>query len=304
VGGKDIKINSHLHSKDGQPLKAGIFISRRGHRLYPLFLEPNEDPDAYQMVEASGLLSYNATTTFYSISNQQRTEGLLKEHSFDYSAAQKKINFGGIIHLNESDRSVITKSSAVGTYDTDQKLSMNAVIDIAFKGNKKAFELMAGDLVDLEPIAQTERLEALYLNLGHFIAESDMATLKNTPSDDWNMSGFFPSSILLADVQLKWSDLQNAFYSEGKFGLGSVFKANINGMVDGFVYIPYTQGPKEFHLYVKSAEFWYYILRNGETVSAYSSNPAFNAAWGTKGNELDETKASNLIEEFRQLFMK
>jgi hypothetical protein len=92
--------------------------------------------------------------------------------------------------------------------------------------------------------------------------------------------------LVLADVSMKWSPKQKAFFSEGNLGISNSGKNDINGGFEGFMEVKKNEdGSPVFHLFFKaSPEAWYYFGFEDNRLLVHSSNSSFNSVISKKSN--------------------
>jgi hypothetical protein len=306
TGGHRIRVPDNVAAPDGSPLRSGLYLDGAGN-LHTLFMEPNRLAGAFAVSEGTGFISFNPDDGFYTLENQISTKLHYKEHHFAYHPGNKSSRFGGVVHLNESTREIQVSASAVGDFDAQkQRLGMNAVIELQLRANRKPFETIAASFQGFQGIGATSGLEDLYYNLAHFMPAQDLAILKNTPPEEWNLLSFFVGSMVF-NAHLEWSKEHRAFYSQGLVGISNFFKSQVNAQVDGFVYIPMASGRQELHLYLKGKDHWYYFQRQGDQMRVCSSNQAINEYYQSKEPGmpfLPEEEVQEMIESFQSRFRK
>ena len=91
---------------------------------------------------------------------------------------------------------------------------------------------------------------------------------------------------MFPNLDLKWNDEFNGFYSEGKIGLSNILRTDINGAFDGFLEIKRTEeGLPIFNVFIKaSGASWYYFGYEDSRLLVYSSNEDFNLMIAEKSN--------------------
>jgi hypothetical protein len=92
--------------------------------------------------------------------------------------------------------------------------------------------------------------------------------------------------LVFSNVNLKWSPLHKAFYSEGKLGMSNIGRNDINGAFEGFMEIKKTEdGSPVFHVFIKaSPDAWYYFGLEDNRLLVQSSNSDFNDIISKKTN--------------------
>jgi len=93
-------------------------------------------------------------------------------------------------------------------------------------------------------------------------------------------------ALTFANVNLKWSVSNKAFYSEGLLGVSNSFRNDINGSFEGFMEVKKTEdGAPVFNVFFKaSPESWYYLGFEDNRLLMYSSNEELNTLVAKKTN--------------------
>jgi len=122
--------------------------------------------------------------------------------------------------------------------------------------------------------------------------------------------------LVFSNVNLKWSQENKSFYSEGLLGLSHLGRNDVNGAFEGFMEIRKTEdGAPVFHLFIKaSPDSWFYFGMEDNRVMIQSSLQPINDFMAKKSNAskakvgelvyipgtIDETLA--WINKFRQVY--
>ena len=78
----------------------------------------------------------------------------------------------------------------------------------------------------------------------------------------------------MANVNLRWSDKFNSFYSTGQLGVSNMTATDVNAQMDGFVEIRKTNNGDETSIYLEaSPDVWaYYDYKPGNTPYSAGGN--------------------------------
>jgi hypothetical protein len=92
--------------------------------------------------------------------------------------------------------------------------------------------------------------------------------------------------IVLANTDLKWSEENKSFYSQGNLGLSHMGRYDINGAFEGFMEIKKSEdGAPVFHLFIKaSPDAWFYFGLEDNRVLIHSSLEPINDLLIKKSN--------------------
>lgn len=305
TGGNGFKVSDGMTTNSGRVFENGIYLDNAG-KLYNVFMKKNTLPTSFQLLKASGELRYNPDRVAYTLTDHGAANTQYKKQLFTYNPKSLDSDFAGLLNLNEDSKNITVKSSGIGRLGIgNQSMSLNAIIELEFKTNRKAFETIAASFQGLEPIVTTSTAKNTYENLEHFIPSQDLQMFKSTPPNELNLISFFVNSMVFTNVQLEWSKQHQAFYSKGKFGISSFFKSNVNAQVNGFVYIPLGKNRQEMHIYMIGTDHWYYLKRDGDMFYMRSSNEVINEYYANKDSRissLSEEEKDSMVEFFKKNF--
>ena len=299
---KKIQVNRAMKDAvSGASLKSGLYLDMDYRTLEGAFIESAES-EYLPIFEAEGGLDYNEEGDFYVI--EQNFGGATKKTAqvkrLNYHYNSQKLHFEGRLNLGENSKYFSQRVTGLGTFDKKTKeLNMNTFLLLDFKAPKKLFDEMVFELDK-----QAHTLDARPTNKKTF--QSQVMHMLGNNSDviveegaqKFKFGEIFNESISLTDVNLKWSDVQSAFYSTGKIGLGNFYKMNLDIKVDGFVYIPKHENNIEIHFYFETNNEWFYFKRRGDQMYFRSSKSDYNGMLdGKKGRFqlLSEKEAKKMI---------
>jgi len=84
-------------------------------------------------------------------------------------------------------------------------------------------------------------------------------------------------TLVITDVKMKWNKDTRSYTSNGKIGIGNIYKTQVNKFVDGRIEIIKKRGGDILNIYLElDANNWYYFNYTRGTMLAVSSNEAFN----------------------------
>jgi len=95
--------------------------------------------------------------------------------------------------------------------------------------------------------------------------------------------GDFPEALnhtmSFTDLELKWDEKENSYFSEGPIGLGSMGEEQLNSLLDGYIQIKRGRNKDILTIYLEteSYERYYFNYKSG-VMRARSSNLVFNEA--------------------------
>ena len=169
--------------------------------------------------------------------------------------------------------------------------TLETVIILNFFFNDNALKLMNENIdkyptlkgLDLTKSTFTKTLTEIFGNkeADKYIAEISLnGSLKKIPTE-------LQSTFVLSEVKMKWDFLNKQFVSDGKIGIVSIDKKQINKYVNGYITLKKQKAGDEINIYIEFSENdWYYFNYKTNIMQALSSIPEFNTA-------IRETKPDN-----------
>jgi hypothetical protein len=276
-------------TKEGIPLVSGIHVETGSGKMYYTFVSEKKIDTDKDVFIADGQLSYNKESRMFRLGNPDKIKGKSYEGNiFSYNDSLSTISYEGKLNFATSDNNVSFTSSGSGTSRLDTNTySFNVLMAMDLGLPAQAMEAMGKVLTErITAIgnvteANDDKVSLLYKIAdiaGNKVAE-DYDKMSQTEYVSLSrMSPVFARGIVLSDVNLKWSDKHNAWYSVGRLGLANVNKHDQNAKVDGFVEIKKTYGGEVVTVYIEaSPETWYFFTYDDQKrLSALSSEADFN----------------------------
>jgi hypothetical protein len=107
--------------------------------------------------------------------------------------------------------------------------------------------------------------------------------------------------MVLSSVNLNWSPVHNAYFSQGPLGISNFGRNNINAQMDGVLEIRRSELGDEFSLFIQaSPDIWYYFDYKDKELGVVSSQVEFNdlvTAKGSNSKSRDMSLVSLGVEE-------
>jgi hypothetical protein len=282
-------------TEDGKRATAGLHFGSTDNDLYISFLNDKKNDDDDDFFVPSGKLFYDKESKEYKIEDPEKAAGnKLSGKVFAYNDETMQIRYEGPVKLFQGSRNFNVTATAIGSgsFETNE-IRMNTMVIVETDIPATALDLMAKNLADViknEGAAeglgdQTELLYKIADVVGEELAKGYEAK---------SLQGYVPLSTLaplakplvIADVNLKWSPKQKAFYSEGNIGVSNILKNDVNGGFEGFLEVKKNEdGTPVFHLFFKaSPDSWYYLGFEDNRLMVHSSNSPFNTVISKKSN--------------------
>lgn len=287
AGDKELRFDIASSTTDtGEPLTAGLHLDR-SNSLYMTFvtdLRSPEDPDIFR---PQGMLAFNEEEQKYTIRAPQKDKpNALSGDVFTFDENEQSVAFEGKLNLlpyPEAGLTIQTAGAGKGDLQTNEyKLDAFMTVDIDLPA--QAVEMMGQDLnTSLNKsgarAAISDRTRLLY-KLAEFIGDQaarefdELSISEYTPM--FSMGPQLEKTIVLADVQLVWSDEHKAWYSTSPLGISNIQETDINGQATGFLEIKPTDEGTIINLFMQAtADSWYYFSHQNNRMGVWAYNEDF-----------------------------
>ena len=281
-------------TEDGKKVDAGLHFSILENDLYITFLnDKGEDDDDFFV--PSGTLYYDTASREYKIEDREKAAGnKLSGKVFAYNDETTQVRFEGAVNLFKGTKDFNLVATALGSGNIQTNdIRMNALVMLNTPVIPPAFDIMA---LDLQKVIQQDganegrgdQTELLY-KIADIVGERTAKEFETRSAQGYVTLGTMAETakaLTFANVNLKWSVSNKAFYSEGPLGLSNSYRNDINGAFEGFMEVKKTEdGAPVFNVFFKaSPESWYYFGFEDSRLLMYSSNEAFNTLVSKKTN--------------------
>jgi hypothetical protein len=281
-------------NEDGKRVDAGLHYSAADNNLYFSFMNDKQDDDEDFFIP-SGKLFYDNAAKEYKIEDPEKAAGTkLSGKVFSYNDETAQVRFEGPISLMRGVKDFSITATAIGQGSMENnEVTMNTMVIVSTTAAPLAFEAMARNL---QAVIQNEgaeeglgdRTDLLY-KVADIVGERAAKDYENRSQQGYVSLGTLSETakpLNFANVTLKWSGKQKAFYSEGLLGVSNSNRNDINGAFEGFMEVKKNEdGGPVFNVFFKaSPEAWYYFGYEDNRLLMYSSNNEFNTAVAKKAN--------------------
>ena len=291
-------------------LLTGLYLGKTERNLYGSMLEFNRERIGdIGIFTAKGFLTFNNETKDYIIAPTEKLDGSNpKGNKFTYNHNTQRVTYDGIFNLVKDNKDFLVSASGKGAGSiTDNEYNLNTMIMLGFEPNQNALEIMTEDFLDKK---HNNGANPIFSELKNKIVQFlepknyEQYVKAAESSGDQSIAKLFPNALVLSDVNLKWSEENQAFYSEGEIGLSHIFKNDINSRVKGYVEIPKIDDMSIINIYLETHnQKWYYISHKKGKIVVYSSNDDFNLGVMDKKSKdklevTDPHEVSLFLEDF------
>ncbi len=279
VGTITIKVDKTLKNEDDQPLVAGIHYRAGGTGLYPTFLSPKEDPRDEAIFSATGVMRYDEKDKLFRITGKDATGLDDEENAFTFNDPKGVMTYQGRMRLMNAAPNEYLVAAGSAKINVDSALyRINALMAFTLPVPEPLNTSIAQKLVDanLDEKADPadDDLNTVIAKLNPIIglreSEAYRAKSQNNHISLASASPKMVGTMVLSNVNLRWSEKANAFYSVGKLGVATMFNTDINAEMDGMVEIRKTANGDEASIYLEaSPDVWiFYEYRPGNSPGA------------------------------------
>ena len=292
----DVLINfDKAVTEEGQRAIAGLHFGSVDNSLYITFLNNKKSDDDDDFFIPSGTLFYDKESKEYKIEDREKAAGnKLSGKVFAYNDETSQVRFEGPIKIMPGTKNFNVTATTIGSGSlSNNEVRMNSMLILDTDIPLPAFDLMAADLANViknEGAAEGlgDHTDLLY-KIADVVGEKLAKEYEQKSVQGYVSLATLPplvKPLVLADVNMKWSAKEKAFYSEGLLGISNINKTDVNGGFEGFLEIKKTEdGSPVFHFFIKaSPESWYYFGFEDNRVLVHSSNKDFNSIISKKTN--------------------
>ena len=273
-----LELDSIVVNDDDERLTAGLIMAADSANVYSTFLNRKNRSMDIELISASYFLYYDKNESAFVVSGYDTLSNVYRLYD-----KQCKTKGDGVMDLGVSlGRIDIETAGFVEHNILSDKENLRLFLLLDFFFSEKALEIMAGDIF-LSPGIENFDFESEFYGktLGRIVGkeEAEMLLLEmETRAEFVEFPDALDHTFSFTDLQLNWDDKEKTFISEGRIGLGSMGKHQLNSYLNDS-YIKIKKGRNNdiltIFLVTESYESYYFNYKSG-VMRARSSNPAFN----------------------------
>ncbi|MFA0961857.1 hypothetical protein AB9P05_08610 [Roseivirga sp. BDSF3-8] len=292
-------------TEKGEPISAGIHIQEGTNQLYSTFVTEKRTPSDEDFFIPSGTLYYDQENDQYKVEEEKKASGESYSGSYlAYNVETSDIQFEGPFNFISGDPNISVVSAGKGSGNmTTSDLSFNTFSVFEWDISSQITDIMAMDMKDVIdrlglPEAHQDLTGLLY-KVSEIIGERSARAYEEKSLEEYvpllSMGGELQKTISLSTLDLKWSEGNTAWYSEGKIGVSNIGNQDINAMTDGFVEIRKTMEGEQVNIFMQMSNVsWYFFQYEQGRLLMYSSNDQFNNLVNEKTN-VDKAKLGEFV---------
>ncbi|ALI99300.1 hypothetical protein [Rufibacter tibetensis] len=277
---------------DGTPLKTGLHINTTSGKIYNTFVSKKQFDDDLDVFEVQGVLSFDKEAKKYKIGDEGRAYGnSYSGNMLQYSDVTKEVKYDGKFNLVKPVKGFKLTAAGSGTGRTDSsRYDLDAFMAFDFDAPSQAIESM-GQKIAKEAAGLPEGIELnkpdLPFKLAAFLGDKGVADFNTATAKGYvpfsKISDKLIHTLVLNQVNLKWSPKTNAWHSVGPISIAGIDKADVNAKITGHMEIKAGAAGDAVTMYLEVNPYvWYYFNFFEGGMGMASSDPQFNAAIASK----------------------
>ncbi len=322
---------------NGNLLTTGLSINNKTD-LYTTFISEKDAPEDFDVFSTKGILKFSShpDSSIFKIASEKKLQdpATVAGNLFIYDDNNSTVEFSGRFNYIEENKGLTLLASGSGSAEIDSsfysfnnmmvfKFAMHKTIPVALADNLRivadilppdASETIQ-DPVVLHTMEMKKNRKVLDL-IGDKEYKNYLSKSAGLALPLYQISGVFSEGIVLADVNLKWSNTHKAFYSHGPVKVANINTTEIDRVMTGYVEIRKTLNGDVVNLLLEpTPNNWYFFTYDDNRVAVTTASDEVNAviAKRSKGEQADRTKLffveadfmekSNFLADFRQKYL-
>ncbi len=272
----EFKVDKNLKNEGDQPLTVGIHYRGGQGGLYPTFLSPKEDPRDDDIFSVQGLMRYDEKDKVFRVVQKGPDGQEDLANAFTFNDPKGSMTYKGpMSFMNTGQETPYLMAAGSANINIDStKYRLNTLLAFSFPVPELVTaeigkKLIEANIEEQNDEAADEDLNELSDKLVPLIGAKEVEAYR-TKAQNQHVSLALASPklavpLVFSNVDLRWSEKANAFYSIGPLGVANLGAADINVMMNGFIEIRKTPNGDEATIYVESSdEVWaFYEFKAG-----------------------------------------
>ncbi|WP_234736185.1 hypothetical protein [Tellurirhabdus bombi] len=311
-----IKVDQNLKNDGNQPLLVGLHFRGGGSTgIYPTFLSTKENDQDEDLIKITGTMSYNDTAKVFQVVSRGEDGLADEEGAFRFDDGKGVMTFQGALRLANTAPNNFVLASGSGRANIDSNtVRLNTLLALGFPIPQPlnaaiSDKMVKVNLEEKNDEAADDDLNRLCAKIAFLIGQKATEVYRTKAQNQHvsvaQASPKLATSLVLSNVNLRWSDKYNSFYSIGTVGVSNIENVDINAQMEGFVEIRKTMGGDEVTVYLEgSSEDWFYWDYKQGQLSLLTSDQAINdriTAGGANAGK-DKIQITSADLQDKQLF--
>jgi hypothetical protein len=279
----------------------GIHYSPVLGDYYVTFFGQKGGKKDFTIFKSNGVFMYDQEKGEYLVGDSMKISGSHYEGElFAYNEKEELVRIQGLIDIfghpevgededgdkvENIEHPVEVVISAEGDkHLLDSTFFITGLTFLTFDYDSKALDVMGADLEQMAALYGIEQAyhfnDTLAYEIADVAGEKAAQDFRENPTLPLpKVVKEFAKGLVLTDVHLVWDKDHKAWYSKGRFGVGSVGKHQVNSMVTGYLEIRKGKGfSYAVNLYIElNDRVWYYLTFEQNKLLTVSSNTEYNA---------------------------
>ncbi|MDX5348341.1 MAG: hypothetical protein LPJ89_04190 [Hymenobacteraceae bacterium] len=270
---------------NGELLKTGLHVANATGNLYTSFASQKADPSDLDVFIIDGELTFDKNTQEFRIAKGSKATGEgYQGNLLTMNKSTNEMKFEGKLNFIKSSREFGIEASGMGVGNpSTSKYTVNSFMAFDMAVPAQALDVMATDLTE-SSFGAMEAIDGgsdLLYKMAEFIGDQGVQDYTAKTASGYvplsKISPKFIRSMVFANIPLKWSPKNRAWYSEGPLKLAGVMKKDVNIQLNGYVEIKRGGEYDVVVLYLESGpDTWYYFSLYENALTMVSSNDKFN----------------------------
>lgn len=279
-----IKIDKNLKNEHELPLSVGLHYNEaRG--MYMSFLSPKESDGDEDIYLAQGAMNYDEDAKSFKVTPPVGKDNLIDEsNTLKFDDKTGLASFSGPLKLIGSEW--LQSSGIVEAQVDSSRFSFNTMLLFKLPALEPVMQPITAKIVETNleeqnSTAADDDPDNLNRKLAALIGSKGVdAYVKLTAAGYkpiYDASPMLDVQMLLSNVDLRWSPVHAAYYSQGPIGVSNFGKNNVNAQMEGVLEIRRGIEGDEFSLYLEaSPDVWYFFDYKQKELGVISSQIEFN----------------------------
>ncbi len=292
-------------SIDGQPVRAGLYLSRETAQLYPSIMAPLYFRKDRDILDTRGILKYNEKKEEFIMGDSTKilAKGI-RGNLLSFNAKTGKIYAEGDFTLGQGlkymqikaagrafTKMIPAQKDTLNGFDTpiiNTGVDVDFMVGIDFPFPEKVLQIMVNDIANSSFDYKDVELANNDLNqkaAASFITKEkdyELAMKSLASKKTFELPKRDQHTIFLNKLPMFWdTDYQSFISKKGMIGIGSINGIKINGLLEAYVEFKMPSNLSDgFYLYIQlpqNGNFYYFAYKNN-VMSAVSSNGRFTDA--------------------------
>ncbi|MCD6067620.1 MAG: hypothetical protein K0S33_2446 [Bacteroidetes bacterium] len=279
-----IPIAKDLKDVNNNEVGSGIIYSNDSTKVYSAFISPVPGRKDKNIISADGFMFYDKEANEYRISSKEKlVENSLPGNYMSLNTTNCIVYGEGLLDIGADfgQVKVVTAGSA-SHYTVNDSSSLSLMMTVDFFMNKSAMKKMFTDMEVY--MGSSAALEFDKPGFEKGLREILGQEKGDKAISDLNLNGGFKrfpdeleKTFFIGDINMRYDKASKSFLSDGKIGIGSVYKNEYYRYVNGYVQIKKQKsGDKLTILLQLDQSTWYYFSYFKGVMSVVSSNQEFN----------------------------